>query len=165
VTIDDLLEDIIHQEGEAYTDHPADRGGPTRYGITLGTLRRWRGDDVWPHDVEALTKAEALAIYRNRYVEAPGFAELPDPIRGQLVDSGVLSGPPRAIRDLQQVLGVAVDGVLGPLTLAALGASDLVALNTRLVRQRVERLVRLVQHDPSQLVFLLGWVRRALHFL
>ena len=42
--IKDCLEKILEREGwPKYTDHPDDRGGPTKGGITLGTLRSWRG--------------------------------------------------------------------------------------------------------------------------
>ncbi len=120
MSIDALIDDILVREG-GFVDHPADRGGPTHYGITQATLSRWRQQPVTVQDVQALTLEEARAIYRHDYIERPGFLRIPDErLRALLVDWGVHSGPQTAIRALQRVLGVRLDGVLGPQTLASL---------------------------------------------
>ena len=36
-----IIEHIIQVEGHAYTNNPADRGGPTKYGITQRTFPEW----------------------------------------------------------------------------------------------------------------------------
>ena len=37
--IDELIDDVIEREG-GYVNHPADRGGPTNWGITEAVARR-----------------------------------------------------------------------------------------------------------------------------
>ena len=34
MTVDQMIDDILRREG-GYVNHPADKGGPTKYGITL----------------------------------------------------------------------------------------------------------------------------------
>jgi len=37
-----VIYDLIEREG-GFSNHPADKGGPTKYGITQQTLSEWRG--------------------------------------------------------------------------------------------------------------------------
>lgn len=127
-----MLDGIVKAEG-GYVDNPNDRGGATKYGITIATLRAWRGVPVTKQDVMNLTASEACDIYYKRYVKDPGFDKVfeVDPLVGyELVDAGVLSGPTAPARWLQRALNVfnnkgalypevTVDGALGPKTVAA----------------------------------------------
>ena len=65
-TIEQILDDILRREG-GYVNHPADRGGPTNFGITAQTLGSWRklGRPATAAEVQALTEPEARAIYRQ----------------------------------------------------------------------------------------------------
>lgn len=167
----DAIDEIIEREG-GFSNRPSDRGGPTKYGITLKTLAQWRKHAVTEQDVRDLTVDEARAIYEQEYLKGPHIDQIPDAELAHLVmDIGVMSGPDTAIRLLQRCLvehapiAVIVDGILGPQTLAALWAIDPLSIRTQLVVKRVVALVDLVQHDVSQLEYLEGWVRRALKFL
>ena len=164
MTIDQMLDDVIRREG-GYVHDPVDRGGPTKYGITQRTLRAWRGQAVTAEDVRRLTTDEARAIYRRRYVEDPGFARLPDPLRAQVVDDGVLSGPRQAVKDLQRAIGgVTIDGQLGPKTRAALRQQGVAVVHAQLIQVRAARIGRIVHRDPSQARFLNGWLTRITAF-
>ena len=112
-----------------------------------------------------LTRDEARAIYRRQYVDAPGFATLPDPLRAQVIDEAVLSGPRQAVKDVQRAIGgVTVDGQLGPTTRAALDAAGARLVHARLIQARTVRIGRIVQRDPSQARFLAGWLTRITAF-
>ena len=164
MTIDQIIDGLIEREG-GYVHDPVDRGGPTNYGITQRTLRAWRGQAVIPGDVRAMTQSEARAIYRQRYVDAPGFATLPDPLRAQVIDNAVLSGPRQAVKDLQRAIGgVTVDGRLGPKTRAALRQQGVAVVHARLIQVRAARIGRLVQRAPAQVRFLRGWLTRITAF-
>jgi lysozyme family protein len=174
MTADDIITDILRREGSAYTNDPADHGGPTKYGITLRDLRSWRLNlALTADDVEALTEDEARAIYRKRYIADPGLEQIPDEwLRAFLVDAGVLQGPKNAIKFLQRSLGVATDGVLGPVTLAALAESDTQRTRKAVMRERIQHLVAAALVDlPPDLVqstnlkFLRGWLNRVVSFL
>ncbi len=164
MTVDQILDDLIRREG-GYVHDPVDRGGPTKYGITQRTLQTWRGQVVTPTDVRGLTRDEARAIYQRRYVDAPGFATLPDPLRAQVIDHAVLSGPRQAVKDLQRAIGgVTVDGKLGPKTRAALRQQGVAGVHARLLQVRAARIGRIVQRRPDQARFLAGWLARITAF-
>ena len=100
--MDRLLDELIDREG-GYVNHPADRGGPTRYGITEAVARAhgYRGA------IRALPVDEAKAIYRRIYWLRPGFdrvAERAPDIAAELFDTGVNMGPAVAATFLQRAL-------------------------------------------------------------
>lgn len=161
---DKVLKEILAREG-GFVNHPSDKGGATNFGITIKTLSEWRGKPVTIDDVKNLTQSEAMAIYRKKYVEAPGFHLLPDPLAAQLVDYGVNSGTLLAAHKLQMLLGVEQDGKIGPETLAAVAKQDIIKLNNALVAERVKMFARIVVKAKTQIVFLVGWIERALSFL
>lgn len=157
----ELIDRVIEREG-GYVNHSADRGGPTKYGITLNTLERYRGQPCTAADVEALTLEEARAIYYQDYWSKPGFAnlDLSDVVVEMVFDAGVHSGPARAVKFLQAAAGVTPDGDIGPKTIAAAGALSPVRLAANIMAERNEFLGRLVTNNPSQAVFAHGWDRR-----
>lgn len=135
-TVASIIDGIIAREGDAYTNDPADSGGPTKYGITLATLTAAREQPCTAGDVESLTRAEAFETYRSMYVYDPGFYLLlghsPE-IAAEVIDSGVNLGQGRAGRWLQRSLNVLnnrgkhygdidVDGAVGPATEGAFAA-------------------------------------------
>ena len=165
--IDTILDEIIRREG-GYVNHPADRGGPTDFGITEQTLGSWRqlGRSATAAEVQALTEAEARAIYRQQYIAGPGFEAVTHlALLHLLVDAGVHSGPKRAVQWLQSSLGVTADGVIGPKTRAALAAADQGVLYGKVLAQRLRHLGRLITNDPRQSAFAAGWMNRMAEFV
>jgi lysozyme family protein len=162
MTLDQILDGILDREGDAViTNHRADRGGRTRYGISeRAHPAAWNPGPP--------TREQARAIYTTVYV-APFdalFGRVDDRIRVALIDDAVLSGVKPAIRRLQHVLQVVpLDGVLGPLTVAACLRQPSAAFLQRLVVARALGLCRVVQTRPANLVFLTGWIARTLTFL
>ena len=69
--VDRMIDDMIGREG-GFVDHPADRGGPTRFGITQATLARSLGRVATPLDVETLSLDQARQIYRRDFYMARG---------------------------------------------------------------------------------------------
>ena len=160
--IDALLDEVLRREG-GYVNHPADRGGPTKFGITAATLGEWRrlGRAATAQEVSALTPDEARAIYRQRYVADPGFEGIKHPpLLALLVDAGVHSGPKRAVEWLQTALGVSPMEVLGPRTRTALMSADPVVLYRRVLAARLRFLGRLITQDRRQAAFAAGWMNR-----
>lgn len=106
-----------------YSNRDTDKGGPTKFGITAKTLAAARGvPSVSAKQVEALTLAEAETIYRKSYWSQSGGDALPKGLDYAAFDFGVNSGPNRAVKALQGVLGVKADGWIGEQTLAAVKA-------------------------------------------
>lgn len=132
MTIDQIIEDVLAAEA-GYVDHPDDRGGETNWGITVATARA----AGYSGPMREMPRDFAKAIYRRRYIEAPGFGAiigLSPAIAAELVDTGVNMGPTVASRFMQRTLNalnrqgrdwadIAVDGVIGPGTMRALKAA------------------------------------------
>lgn len=153
----DLIDEIIQREGGSKaTDDKSDKGGRTQYGISeRANPEAWKDGKV---DYE-----EARKIYYRKYLKP--FEGLEDYLfYRQLVDFGVTSGPRLAIQKLQEILGVEVDGIIGPNTIKKVSEFP-GNLGNQLVASRIRMIGRLVQRDPSQLKFLSGWLNRALEFL
>lgn len=160
--IDTLIDRVIEREG-GYVNHPADRGGPTNWGITQATLKAWRQQPVSWADVQALTKDEARKIYRANYFA--GLGDVTDPkVLEFLFDYAVNSGPGRAVRALQSVIGVTADGAFGPMSKAALAKVDQATLYWPLVAERLDNYLRIIGRDHSQAVFATGWANRIVPF-
>lgn len=115
--------DLMFGHEGGYDNNPKDPGGATKYGITHRTLAAHRGvPSVTPAQVKVLGKEEATEIYRKSYWIKSGGDLLPVGIDYMAFDYGVNSGPAQAIKSLQRVVGVAVDGIVGGQTVAAVKA-------------------------------------------
>lgn len=157
-----ILNDLVRREG-GFVDHPVDRGGATKYGITSQTLGAFRelGRLATREEVETLSETEAQHILYSQYVVAPGFTNIQHArLRALLIDSAVHSGAGVAVKWLQRVLNVKEDGLLGPVTRAALERDDIGMVYRHLIALRMEFLGRLISNDPKQALFAAGWMKR-----
>lgn len=103
-----------------YVNDTLDPGGETNIGITEVTLRRAIAEGIVPAEItiRTLTQAQSKVIYRAFYWDAVRSDELPWPLSLLVFDAAVNQGVDAAIRVLQKTLGIAIDGKLGPKTLA-----------------------------------------------
>ncbi len=155
---DRAIEVVLEHEGDTLTDHPADRGGPTKFGIA----QRWNPDI----DVRTLTREQATEIYWERYWKGRGYERLPEAVAIKVFDLAVNLGDPTAVLCLQRALRacgirVTVDGRLGPETCGAAGGVAEAALLAALRSEAAgEYRLRLARHG-SQVAFGIGWMNRA----
>jgi len=145
----------LRAEG-GYSDNPHDPGGPTNFGITQKVLEEHRGKPVSAEDVKHLTREEAKEIYRAKYWLPMNCAMLPGGVDLEVFDFGVNVGPSRSIKHLQKVLGLKEDGSMGPMTLAAVNATDPKELMIKLAHDRQDYYRSL----PTFTQFGKGWTTR-----
>lgn len=145
MTDEQIVDRILAHEG-GYVDHPADRGGPTNFGITQATLSQWRKCDVSAAEVQTLSVDEAREIYQALYVSP--FDGVDPRVKAQLVDIAGNSGVTRA----RALLAKAQQQPDRPLPV-------------QLVIERLEFYAGIVERDHTQAAFIKGWVRRACSFL
>lgn len=173
-----LIDDLIGGEG-GYTDHPADRGGATRWGITEAVARAhgYRGD------MRTFPREEAAAMYKRIYWVRPGFDRIGDiapNIAAELFDTGVNMGPGVAISFLQRALnalnrgasdyadvvpGVRIDdATVAALTtfLAKRARHGEALLMKALEALQGERYLDLAERRPANEAFLYGWLANRL---
>lgn len=146
----EALQHVLKHEG-GYIDHPSDPGGETNYGIIVAVAR----ENGYLGDMRTIPMSIVESIYKRKYWDKVRADEMPESVRFALFDYAVNSGPGAAIRALQRVLGVADDGVLGPMTLAAAQAQS-EGLGARLNGYRLKFMTDL-KIWPT---FGKGWARR-----
>jgi len=157
-----IIDDLISREG-GYVNHPDDKGGPTKFGITAATLGSYLGtvSPASADQVAHLSREQAKEIYWNQYIQAPGFNEIGDlGLQEVLIDPAVHSGPRTAIRWLQKALDLETDGVIGLITLAAIARSNPRNLSVQILLQRLEYIGEIISNNQRQAVFASGWIRR-----
>lgn len=173
--VDELIEELIEREG-GFADHPADRGGPTRFGITEAVARA----HGYAGAMAGLPREEAAAIYRRLYWLRPKFDQVAvrcPRVAAELFDTGANMGPAVAATFLQRALtalnrggrdypDLVPDGRVGPVTIAALEAflevrgstgGETVLLRA-LEALQGERYLRLAEKRPANEAFLYGWL-------
>ncbi|WP_420104569.1 glycoside hydrolase family 108 protein [Bosea sp. (in: a-proteobacteria)] len=140
-----------------WSDHPADPGGKTMFGITQATLSAYLGRPASDREIRNLDRATALAIYRERYWKRVAGDELPAGVDLCVYDFGVNSGPDRAVKSLQAALGVKADGWVGNLTLKALAEQADIA---RVIADLCDRREIFLRGLPTFSRFGKGWLNR-----
>ncbi len=125
--IEAIADAIVAREG-GYVNDPDDPGGPTKFGVTLGALRRLRLDLTGDRkiniaDVRKLNRSQARDIFIRDYYFRPQINKLPDELQPSVFDMQVNAGR-NAVKILQRLLRdmghlVSVDGLIGPQTLRA----------------------------------------------
>lgn len=175
MTFDQIIDNIIAVE-KGYVDNPADRGGPTNYGITLAVARA----NGFAGDMRQLPLALARNIYMQRYIVEPKFDQVGAiniDIAAELVDTGVNMGPGRSAEFLQRWLNgfndtgsryadLFVDGRLGPVSLDALraflrwrGVDGVKVMLRALNGVQATKYLEITEGNKSQRAFLFGWLR------
>lgn len=143
---------VLGQEG-VYSDDARDPGGETKWGIA-----RAMHPEITAEAWARWTRADAVALYRADYWTAVQGDALPPGLGLAAFDAAVNPGPSAAVRFLQQALGVPVDGVIGPRTLAAARS----ALPRTVAADLLARRVVYWASRPTWSRFALGWSRRTL---
>lgn len=150
------LQALLKSEG-GNDDDPADHGGRTSRGVTQ---REW---DAWlklhpypdaPADVWKAPDAEIAALYEDHYWQ-PWCDKLPVGIDYLYFDMAVNAGPHRATKLLQRAIGVADDGIFGPITLLSATKID-----PKLLIVSYSEAKRKFYRSLRQPRFLRGWLNR-----
>ena len=141
----------LKQEG-GYVNDQKDPGGETKYGISK---------KQYPFlDISALTLEQVKNIYHTDYWMPAKCEQISYPLNMVHFDCAVNSGIPRAIIILQRTVGVDDDGILGPITLAAINKQDADVLAILAIAEREHFYRVLVQEKPQLLKFLHIWLNR-----
>lgn len=170
----EMVDEIIDVEG-GYSNNPADRGGPTKYGVTESVARA----NGYQGPMEDMPLDVAKTVYRTKYWQQPRFdavGEISPVIATELLDTGINMGIAVASKFLQRALNVlnqqgklwpdlAVDGNIGPATLSSLdaylkirGTQGAEVMMKLLNAQQAVRYMEISEANPAQETFLYGWI-------
>ena len=162
--LDDFIRDIIRREG-GYVNHPADRGGPTKYGITIANYRRWiKTSKAIAGELSRITVDDAIKFYRWYFADCR-IDDLPVELLPLALDLCTLHSP----RGVGTILNRVADcydttrprGQVFHSLVEQFGPRTTEALITL---SRVAYFRELCNLEPNQKAFLLGWLNRCAEF-
>lgn len=157
----ELLKPFILRWEGGFVDDPLDRGGATNKGITIGTFRNFYGQDATVEQLKNITNEQWLHIFKCGYWDKWKADDIDNQsIANIVVDWAWASGTVTSIKQVQKILGVAVDGIVGNNTLTAINTAGQRDLFDRIHGKRIEFIENIVKRDPSQARFLKGWKNR-----
>lgn len=162
---------VLSFESSKYTNRKSDRGGATKYGITLATWKKVGYDKngdraITAEDIKLLTEDDYNRVFKLNYWDACWGDHIKNQsVANLLIDFAYNSGVSRAIRHVQSLVGAKQDGIMGPATLSAINnfKQGQWVLFDKLKVDRIEYLHEIVKNDPKQDPNLPGWLRRNKH--
>jgi lysozyme family protein len=163
---------ILEHEGELSND-PNDRGGLTNFGITLSFLKEFNIDInkdgiINKRDILNIDRPTAVYVYRKYIWDRFGYERIHDlDVAKKVADLTVNMGEGASHKILQRAVNslrhssLVVDGILGVRTIAATNMCDETRLLAVIKKLASDRYKEIVEKDPTQEVFIKGWLNRA----
>lgn len=148
---DTAFTQLLGHEG-GYSNHSADPGGETMWGVTVAVARQ----NGYQGPMKSMPVDLAKAIYRKRFWTPSKCDQLPPAVRYPMFDAAVNSGVLQAAKWLQRAARVEDDGIIGDATLKAVALMDGNLLVRRMLGQRLRFMTDLRTWDA----FGKGWARR-----
>ncbi|MDE6380489.1 MAG: peptidoglycan domain protein, partial [Muribaculaceae bacterium] len=147
-----------------YHNRPTDKGGPTMCGVTISTFAEWRrrqGKTIPTiGDLRGLKYDEWLAILKTLFWDPCMADKIQNAsVAMMLVDWRWVNGT-QAVRDAQNAFSLIQDGIVGQKTLAALNTPPPEEVFMRMKYAREASYRKIADRNPSQRVFLKGWISR-----
>lgn len=164
--IDKIIPHILKWEGgNKYTNDPIDRGGATKYGITLNTLQSNHYDinhdgKVNVEDVKALQLEDFKKILKRQYWDKWKADMINNQSVANLLVDWLWGSGKWGIIIPQRLLGVPADGVVGMNTINALNSANQRIIYNKVWQARKEFYEKIVKNNPSQSKWLKGWINR-----
>lgn len=146
----------VYEDEGGYSNDAGDPGGPTNWGITIIDARKYWKPNATAEDVKDMPKSVAADIYYKHYAQPLSYDNLPAGVDYAVLDYGVNSGISRSAKVLQHIVGVPQDGIIGPLTIAAVNKYDPIHIINSIFDERVAFLKGL----STWHLFGTGWSRR-----
>lgn len=152
--------------GINYTDDPNDRGAATCFGVSQQVWNQYFGRAVSPEEIQGMSKYDALAVMFKLYWLPARLDQIKNAqIATALLDTywGNPGGTIKMAQQICNILGqnITIDNVIGPQTIGAINSVNPNAFIAQLSVMVAARYKDIVASDPSQQVFLSGWLARA----
>jgi len=150
-----------------FSNDKFDAGGATKYGVTIGTLRRWRKAKTTIQHVKDLTESEAVKIFSAKYWDAWKLDEVKNSkvqivLMSQAVNWGVGKATQRKVQRSLKKLGfkLTIDGDIGPITRIMLNKVNARLFIWQYICDAQDYYIKLAKRKPTQMKLLAGWINR-----
>lgn len=151
---------IIKKWEGGYSDNPNDRGGATNSGVTLAVYQLVYGKNKTKNDLKRMTNEQWNYIFTKLYWNKWKADEINNQsIANILVDWVWMSGY-GTIKKIQSLFGLTADGIVGNKTISYINSHDQEEVFNKIWNRRKSFYESLVKNNPSQKVFLKGWMNR-----
>jgi lysozyme family protein len=162
---------VIENEG-GFVNHPADSGGPTKYGVTLATLSRWRRQELTADDVQSMDVEEAHKIYYEYYWFPLRLYSIESiAVATAILDTAVLRGNTKAVMYMQKTCnafiskkspmkGLDVDGRISTDLTGRINTCDPSLWVQQFADFLKKAFIQITLDHPEKKVFLPGWLNR-----
>ena len=151
---------IIKRWEGGYSDNPNDRGGATNSGVTLAVYQSVYGKSKTKNDLKRMTNDQWDYIFTKLYWNKWKADEIKNQsIANILVDWVWMSGY-GTIKKIQSLFGLTADGIVGNKTISYINSHDQEDVFNKIWNRRKIFYESLVKNNPSQKVFLKGWMNR-----
>jgi len=159
---------VLAWEG-GYVSHPADPGGATNRGITIGVFKKYAQSllSIEPtlENLKALTEVQAKAIYKHAFWDRMQGDKIDSQQMASIMFDGFVNCGANGIKMMQRVIGVKEDGIFGPNSLSALNTITAekdaeIHIYTWYKGLRKQYYENLAERKPAMKVFLKGWLNR-----
>lgn len=155
-----LIPLILKWEG-GFANHPNDKGGATNKGVTISTFRSVFGKDKTVQDLKNMTNEQWEYIFKSRFWDRWKADEIKNQSIANLLVDWLWASGIWGIKYPQAVLHTTVDGIVGKKTISAINNHPNQEYLFKLLwNRRKKHFEDIVRRNPSQKVFLKGWLGR-----
>ena len=143
-----------------YSDHPEDRGSHTMMGVTLSTYQQYCGKEKTIKDLRNMSFGTWEDIMKDLYWDKCRADEIENQSVAEITVDWCVNSGLVGLRKVQEIAGVKPDGIAGPKTLAAINGANQKELFDRIFAARNQFYINIVKRNPTQKVFMNGWMNR-----
>lgn len=156
---------ILKWEG-GFVNDPDDLGGATNMGVTIGTWKSCCYDkdgdgDIDVDDLHLLTREDVVnRVLKPHYWDRWKADEIKSQSVANILVDWVWASGAHGIKIPQRLLGVTVDGIVGPKTIAAVNAKNPRELFDMIKIARFDFIEDICRKRPTNNKFKRGWMNR-----
>ena len=154
---------LLQLEG-GYCWHPEDAGGPTCKGVTLKVYQQYYGEGKTKEELRDIPYGEWCHIMKDGYWDKVKGDDIDNQSLAEIISDWAVNSGAIGIRKVQEIVGCKPDGIVGPITLSMINTADPESLHDRIWKARQQFYINIVKRNPSQKVFMNGWMNRLNQF-